>query len=119
MTKIRDLIEKIWWVIPLIIVAFVGVPLLLTFVKLVRYAQPINYSFFGDYARNISLVMDPVACGYYGIIIIIFSIGLMGFGYYLVETKSSLLLRIIVLTILGMIGFFVGLIIAPWNFLPY
>ena len=101
MTKIRDLIEKIWWVMPPIIVVF-GIPLYDALDKTIRY-RPVNY---------IDFLMVPeifISWGFLGGgILIIFTFGFMGIGYYLVRKKMSLALRIIVPSILGIIGFDAG-----------
>ena len=105
MTKIRDLIEKIWWVIPPIVIVF-GMPLCIVLDMAIRY-PPVNYI-------NILMVflMVPeifISWGFLGGgILIIFTFGFMGIGYYLVRKKMSLALRIIIPSILGIIGFFAG-----------
>ena len=101
MTEIKNLIEKIWWVIPPIIVIF-GIPLYDALDKAIRY-HPVNY---------IDFLMVPeifISWGFLGGgILIIFTFGFMGIGYYLVRKKMSLALRIIAPSILGIIGFDAG-----------
>jgi cbb3-type cytochrome oxidase subunit 1 len=102
MTKIRDLIEKIWWVIPPIIMVF-GIPLYDALDNTIRYSHSVNY---------IDFLMVPeifISWGFLGGgILIIFTFGFMGIGYYFVRKKISLALRIIVPSILGIIGFYAG-----------
>lgn len=102
MTKIKNLIEKIWWVIPPIIVTFV-IPLYRALDSLIRYSYPINY-------RDLLMVPETfISFGFFGGgIFIIFFLGFMGIGYYSVRKKVSLALRIIVPSILGIIGFYAG-----------
>jgi hypothetical protein len=103
MTKIRDLIEKIWWVIPPIIVVF-GMPLYFALDSMIRYSYPVNYS-------DLLMVLGTfISFGFLGGgILIIFTFGFMGYGCYLVRKRTSLSLRIIVPSILGIIGFYVGM----------
>ena len=111
MTNIRDLIEKIWWVIPPIIVVF-GITLVFTIVEMIGFPQPAHL-FFWCFGKNLySLFLwiftdsSPATA-----IVIMFFLGFMGIGYYLVKKQPSLLRRIIIPLILGIIGFFAGTIL--------
>ena len=111
MTNIRDLIEKIWWVIPPIIIVF-GIALIITIVEIIGFPQPAHL-FFWYFGKNLcSLFLwiftdsSPATA-----IVIMFFLGFMGYGYYLVRKQPSLLRRIIIPLILGIIGFFAGTIL--------
>jgi hypothetical protein len=111
MTKIRDLIEKIWWVIPPIIVVF-GITLVYTIFEMIGFSHPALW-FFWYFGKNLcSLFLwiftdsSPTTA-----IIIMFFLGFMGYGYYLVRKQPSLIRRIIIPLILGMVGFFAGTIL--------
>jgi hypothetical protein len=105
MTKIRNLIEKIWWVIPPIIVFF-GIPLYYTINEMIKFSLPPKL-FIIWYGKHLAYILEAFTL--FSGFVLIFFLGFMGIGYYLVRKKSSLLLRITVLTILGMIGWIVGM----------
>ena len=108
MTNIRDLIEKIWWVIPLIIIVF-GIPFLFTIAEMVSCSQPISL-FFWSYSKNLEFIPGTITELFpLSAIIIIFFLGFMGTGYYLVRKQPSLLRRIIIVSVLGIIGLNVGM----------
>jgi hypothetical protein len=108
MTNIRALIEKIWWVIPPIIIVF-GIPFLFTIAEMVSCSQPISL-FFWSYSKNLEFIPGTITEFFpLSAIIIIFFLGFMGIGYYLVRKQPSLLRRIIIVSVLGIIGFFAGL----------
>ena len=107
MTKIRDLIEKIWWVIPPIIVVF-GIPLYFAVKQTLEPSVPLNW-FIALYGEHLSLMIEYLTS--FGGIVTIFFFGFMGIGYYLTRKQTSLLLRIIITTILGIIGSFAGIIL--------
>jgi len=97
--KTKDLIEKIWWVIPPVVVVFVYYPLFITIAE-GRYSLGkcifwLQYLFLSSIGR----------------IYVIFTFGFMGIGYYLTRGKS-LSLRVAVPIILAIIGHFVGLFMA-------
>ena len=99
MTKIKDQIEKIWWVIPPVVVVFVYYPLFITIAE-GRYSLGkcifwLQYLFLSSIGR----------------IYVIFTLGFMGIGYCLTR-KKSLPLRVAVPIILAVIGHFVGLFMA-------
>ena len=83
MTKIKDFIEKIWWVIPLIIV--------------VSMPQFLTEAFPGS---RIDTILR------------LFPLGFLGFGYYLVRKNPSLFLRIFIPTILYCVGHAIGFVLA-------
>ena len=108
MTNIRDLIEKIWWVIPPIIIVF-GIPLYFTIDEMIEFSRPASL-FLSCYGENFPILIDiAVSFGPFGGIVAIFTFGFMGIGYYLVRKQPSLLWRIIIVLVLGIIGFVAGL----------
>jgi hypothetical protein len=109
MTKIRDLIEKIWWVIPPIILVF-GVPLYYTFNEMITCFIPMSLSsFIWYYSKNFPIVMGSFfSFRIYGIIAAIIFLSFIGCGYYAVRKHPSLLWRIIIVSGLAFIGFHAG-----------
>ena len=107
MAKYKEIIEKIWWVIPSVVVAF-GLPLYWTLEEMVKYTQPVN-SFAIIYTKNLlwieALFYPPIDR-----VVIILTFGSIGIGCYLLRRKS-LPLRIIVPIISGVIGFYIGCIV--------
>ena len=99
MTKTKYLIEKIWWVIPPVVVVF-GVLHFLTMeydgsFSLDKYVFWLQFLLLTSYGRITTISMFVF----------------MGIGYYMVRGES-LALRIVVPTILATIGFFVGMYMA-------
>nr|QNO44393.1 hypothetical protein DGMLNGLO_00005 [Methanosarcinales archaeon ANME-2c ERB4] len=99
MLNCKDVIEKIWWAIPPVVIVFVFFPLVIivieggcSFDKCVFWLQ---YLFFSPIGR----------------IYVIFTFGFGGAGYYLVR-KKKLSLRIVIPILLGIVGFVIGLFMA-------
>jgi hypothetical protein len=105
MTKIRDIIEKIWWVIPPIIVVF-GIPLYRAVKQTLEPSVPLNW-FIALFGTHLSFMIEYLTA-LYGTVAIFF-FGFMGIGYYLVRKQPSLLRRIIIVSVLGIIGWIVGM----------
>ncbi|MCK4732774.1 MAG: hypothetical protein KAT65_09995 [Methanophagales archaeon] len=108
MTKTKDVIEKIWWVIPPIIVVF-GIPLFLTIKEMIEFSQPLGL-FIWCYGKNLFLHMIKKFITLYGIVAI-FTFGFMGVGYYL-SRKRTVSLRILIPLITAFLGYFISHIIA-------
>ena len=113
MTKIRNLIEKIWWVIPPIIVVSL-LPFLIAVRDTIKYSQPIS-AFFLNFVKYLYLITPMYFTDW--LLGLIGALGVMGLGYYLVRKKSSLFLRIIIPTILAGIGFFAGIILLSMMYM--
>ena len=114
MTKIRNFIEKIWWVIPPI-VAVSTLPFLLAVKDTLQFSQPLS-AFFLNFFKYLYLIPDFFtgtlpSCQICGIIFMLIPLGFMGIGYYLVRKNPLLFLRIIVPIILTGIGFFLSLFV--------
>lgn len=99
MTKTEDMIEKVWWMIPPVIIVFVFYPIFITITD-GRYSLG-KCVFWLQY-----LFLSPI-----GRIYVVFTFGFMGIGYYVTREKS-LSLRVAVPTILSVIGFFIGVFMA-------
>ncbi len=107
MLNCKGVIEKIWWAIPPVVVVL-GLPLYWTLEEITKYNQPVN-SFASVYTKNLlwieALFNPPIDR-----VVIILTFGSIGIGCYLIRRKS-LLLRIIVPIISGVIGFYIGCIV--------
>jgi hypothetical protein len=103
MVNAKEIIEKIWWVIPPVVVVF-GLPLYWTLEEMIKYTQPVN-----SYTKNLlwieALFYPPIDR-----VVIMLTFGSIGIGCYLIRRKS-LPLRIIVPIISGVIGFYIGCIV--------
>jgi len=107
MVNAKEIIEKIWWVLPPIVIVF-GLPLYWTLEEMITYTQPVN-SFASIYIKNLlwieALFYPPIDR-----VVIMLTFGSICIGCYLIRRKS-LPLRIIVPIILGVIGFYIGCIV--------
>ncbi|MEA1998762.1 MAG: hypothetical protein U9N61_05495 [Euryarchaeota archaeon] len=107
MAKYKEILEKIWWVIPPVVVVF-GLPLYWTLEEMIKYTQPVN-SFAIIYTKNLlwieALFYPPIDR-----VVIMLIFGSIGIVCYFIRRKS-LPLRIIVPIISGVIGFYIGCIV--------
>ncbi len=99
MAKAKDVIEKVWWVVPPVVIILVFYPLFITITD-GRYSPGkcifwLRYLFLSNIGRIYS----------------IFTFGFMGIGYYVTKGRS-LSLRLVVPIILGITGFFIGVFMA-------
>lgn len=106
MVKGKSLIEKVWWVIPPVVVVF-GIPLYDTLDEMVEFSLPLSL-FIWSYGKNISCMINDLT--FFGGIVAISMLGFMALGYYL-TIRKSLSLRLILPIILGIIGFYGGIIV--------
>jgi len=107
MVNAKEIIEKIWWVIPPIVIVF-GMPLVYTFKEMVEFSQPMAL-FIWCYSKNFSVYIRNFTV--LGGIVAILTFGFMGIGYYLSRKKEASL-RILIPIITALLGYFVSHIIA-------
>ncbi|RLA77337.1 MAG: hypothetical protein DRG33_07115 [Deltaproteobacteria bacterium] len=107
MLNCKNMIEKIWWAIPPVVVLFVFMPLQIYFNLRKYHLAPFSMgTVINEWVFHISQwFADPL-----GMIFVVLIIGFMGIGYY-IAIRKSLLLRIVVPTMLGIMGFYVGYVI--------
>lgn len=96
MAKAKSLLEKVWWVIPPVVVVF-GIPLYDTLAEMIDYSLPAG-SFAWVYIKNFLTMMDDLLS--FGGILAIFLFGFIALGYYLARNKS-ILLRVALPILLG------------------
>jgi hypothetical protein len=109
MTKIRDLFEKIWWVIPPIVVVL-GIPLYFTVEEMLYFSLPFSFNLFAKNILNASYYFLGFK-SYWGLIITLSTIASMVIGYFL-SMKRPLSIRIVVPVITAIIGFLVSTVIV-------
>ena len=109
MTKIRDLIEKIWWVIPPIVVVL-GIPLYFTVDEMLYFSLPFSFNLFAKNILNASYYyLGFKSC--WGLIITLLTLTSMVMGYFL-SRKRPLTIRIGVPIITAIIGFWVSTVLV-------
>jgi hypothetical protein len=109
MTKIRDIIEKIWWVIPPIVIVF-GTLLYFTVEEALYFSLPLTFNLF---VKNI-LYASYYYLGFkscWGLIITLLTFTSMVMGYFL-SRKKSLIIRIGVPIITAIIGFWISTVLV-------
>ncbi|MHC1600377.1 MAG: hypothetical protein ACXQS5_06135 [Candidatus Methanospirareceae archaeon] len=99
MANAKEIIEKIWWVIPPVVVVFMFLPVF-------RWLD-VGRCSFGEWIGIFQFLLGEIT----GIIVAISMAMFMGIGYYLIKRKS-LLLRLIIPTLLAIIGFYIGFVIV-------
>ena len=109
MLNCKGVIEKIWWVIPPVVIVF-GIPLVYTFKGMMEFSHPMDL-FIWCYGKNIHIYIYNEIFSFFGRFIIIFTFASMGIGYYL-SRKESVLLRIISPIIAALLGYFVSHIVV-------
>ena len=107
MIKIKDLIEKIWWMIPPVFVVFVFMPLEAYFEVRRHSLSPFNGRDVVNYWISTFLYCTSEL---FAMILIVFTFGFMSFGYYLIRRKS-LALRISIPILLAILGFYTGAVV--------
>ena len=105
MAKAKEMIEKIWWVIPPVVVVL-GIPLFHIFYGTVvsgyPYASADRYTYIYMYIIGYIIFSIP------GKVIVVLTSISMYIGYY-ISRKKSLLLRIITPIITAVLGYFISL----------
>ena len=109
MTKIRDLIEKIWWVIPPIVVAL-GIPFYRTVEEALYFSVPFSFNLFVKNILSASYYLLGFK-NYWGLVITLLTLASMMMGY-LLSRKRHLIVRIGVPIITAIIGFFVSAVLV-------
>ena len=109
MVKGKSLLEKIWWVIPPVVVVF-GIPLHHTFREMIRSSQPIN-SFVSIYMKNMLYSLIYYFFDFWGVIVTLSTIAFMGIGYYL-SRRKSLLIRLLIPIFAAIMGYYISSIIT-------
>ncbi len=106
----KEILEKIWWVIPLIVNVFIYMPILFIVINSIWTCFPNQDTFlsslFSDYIRVISCLFGNVFC----IISTTSMIGITSFVCYL-NRKKPLSSRIFVPIVIGIVGFSLGFFI--------
>ena len=111
LSKFKELIDKIWWVIPPLIFVF-GLELYFTFDEISYFSLPLS-SFLRVFVKNV-LSSSYYFFGfksYWGLIITLSTIASMVIGYFL-SMKRPLIIRIVVPVITAIIGFLVSTVIV-------
>lgn len=111
MINAKEIIEKIWWVIPPVVVFFLTVPFTYIFLEMSEFDFGFD-SFVRLYIKNLSIFSYMVSDDPTGNGALVFTIVFIALGSYLTR-KKVLLIRLTVPILLGTIGFFVG-ILATW-----
>jgi hypothetical protein len=107
MLNCKGVIEKIWWVIPPVVIVL-GIPLVYTFKEMMEFSQPMNL-FIWCYGKNLFVHIRnfTVLSG----IVAISTFGFMRLGYYLSRKKEASL-RILSPIIIALLGYFISQVIA-------
>jgi hypothetical protein len=100
--KSKSLIERAWWIIPPVFIVFIYWPL-------VRHLGSFEYLSFESYVRQLEYFIfdEPAPIFYWSY----FIFGFMAVGYYLTKNRS-LVLKIIVPSILAILGSIIGGFVA-------
>jgi hypothetical protein len=115
LSKFKELIGKIWWVIPPVFVVLF-IPLIRTVVEMSEMypLSPYTPSFISVYVKNISML--PYYFSDFTIAIpTLLIIPFLGVGFYL-SRKSSTAIRIVVPIITAIIGHFISLVLMSMMF---
>jgi len=107
MANAKEIIERIWWIIPPLVIVF-GIPLVYTFKEMMEFSQPMNL-FIWCYGKNLFEYIRIFTV--LGGIVAILTFGFMGIGYYLSRKKGASL-RILIPIIIALLGYFVSHVIA-------
>jgi len=106
-TKIVAVVEKIWWVIPPVVVVFGFMPLEAYFEVRRHYLGHFNGWDVFNYWISMFLYCTSEL---FAMILIVSTFGFMSFGYYLIRGKS-LALRISIPILLAILGFYTGAVV--------
>jgi hypothetical protein len=109
MVKVKDVIEKIWWVISPMVVVF-GIPLFHTYREMSTFRIPIS-SFVDIYIKCTYLYLVKGFFSFATGFIIILTSASICVGYY-ITMKRSLSLRITIPIITGFFGYLISLLLV-------
>ena len=109
MTNIKNLIEKIWWIIPPIIVVL-GTLLYFTVEEALYFSLPLSFNLFIKNILNASYYYLGFK-SYWGLVITLLTFTSMMMGYFL-SRKRHLIVRIGVPIITAIIGFRVSAVLV-------
>jgi hypothetical protein len=107
MAKAKSLLEKIWWVIPPVVVVF-GIPLFHIFYGTVTSGYPYSPLDWSAYVYIYSYIIGYIIFSTPGKLILILLSICMCFGYY-ISRRKSLLVRIFTPIIASIAGYFISL----------
>lgn len=105
MAKAKEIIEKIWWAIPPVVVVL-GIPLFHIFYGTVVSGYP--YASADKYTYIYMYIIGYIIFSIPGKVIVILTSISMYIGYY-ISRKKSLTLRIITPIITAVLGYFISL----------
>ncbi len=108
MVNAEEIIEKIWWVIPPVVVVLF-ITLRRTFWEMTHFNRPL-YSFASLYGKNTLALLHFHFFDFWGAIVTLSTIVFMGIGYYL-SRKKSVVMRIAAPTIAAIIGYYVSAVL--------
>ncbi|HUV02665.1 MAG TPA: hypothetical protein VMW67_04370 [Desulfobacteria bacterium] len=111
MAKAKSLFEKVWWVIPPVVVVLV-LPLRMVFWDMVHYDRPLS-SFVGRYEKYFLDFLFYHFFDFWGVIIALLTIAFMGIGYYL-SRRKSIAIRTVVPIIAAIIGYYFSFILLTF-----
>jgi len=109
MINAKEIIEKIWWVIPPVVVVL-GIPLFHTCREISTFGLPVS-SFVDIYIKCTYLYLVKGFFSFATGFIIISTSASIGIGYY-ITMKRSLSLRITIPMITGFFGYLVSLLLV-------
>jgi len=108
MVNAKEIIEKIWWAIPPVVVVLF-ITLRRTFWEIMHFNRPL-YSFVSLYEKNTLALLNFHFFDFWGAIVTLSTIVYMGIGYYL-SRKRSVAMRIAAPTIAAIIGYYVSAVL--------
>ena len=108
MVNAKEIIEKIWWVIPpAVVVLFITIRR--TFWEMMHFNRPLH-SFASLYEKNTLALLHFHFFDFWGAIVTLSTIAFMSIGYYL-SRKKSVAMRIAVPTITAIMGYYVSAVL--------
>jgi hypothetical protein len=115
MAESKKIIEKIWWVIPPVVVVLF-IPLRKAVWEMIHFNRPVS-SFISLYAKNI-LMPSFHFLTFWGVILTLSTIVFMGMGYYLSRNKS-VAMRIFVPILTAIIGYYISAVLISLTVFMY
>jgi len=113
MTEAKSLLEKIWWVIPPVVVALITLSVTPLVMTVLEYLRNPSYLFFSVYAVYVGSFLFFLF-SFWGMIVILSTIAFMGIGYYL-SRKKSVTIRIVVPIITALVGHYIPFMVYIWH----
>ena len=108
MVNSKEIIAKIWWVIPpMVVVLFITIRR--TFWEMTHFNHPLHL-FISLYEKNTLALSHFHFFDFWGAIVTLSTIAFMGIGYYL-SRKKSVAMRIAAPTIAAIIGYYVSAVL--------